>query len=520
MLLFHNFLTVYEHYRVSSVFAFFRYFGFHRAKSLLHKFPGPPADSIIFGNLKGILRAEHGAMHEKWAKGYGPVFTYWCLFGQKRLCITDPKSINHILKNVEDFTRPAAEVTELKKWLGNGITASEGAQHKRQLKLISPFFSLSNIKSNANVFEEKSIKATDMYQWYRKVTMDIIGKVAFSQNFNSLEFSTCETELLSILERVISTGSEQLTEFNFVIRTLLKKIPSLQKYIPTERVKSMKGSLDALQKISRKILSKRYLEICQLGASRKDLLSLLVENDKPSSRQENYLEEEVVAQISTFLVAGSETTATFLSWATWMLASHPEIQEKLREEILSARGQSEDCSTDDKLDRVLSLPYLEAVCRETLRLAPPVSSVLRVARKVGEIPLSQPVSLTDGQILDHIPVKPGQTILISFSAYQRREDIFGPCVDVFNPERWLSATEDGTKTLSKGMKNLQTVGVWAGLLAFSAGPKACIGFQFALMEAKVILSTMLTHFKFKEYDERSPILERRGNTVSKLCPGY
>ena len=90
--------------------------------------------------------------------------------------------------------------------------------------------------------------------------------------------------------------------------------------------------------------------------------------------------------LSSFLLAGHETTATASTWALYALSQKPDIQQKLREELFSI---STDTPTMDELN---SLPYLDAVVRETLRLHSPVTFIVREAKKDDVIPLSEPIT--------------------------------------------------------------------------------------------------------------------------------
>jgi cytochrome P450 len=104
----------------------------------------------------------------------------------------------------------------------------------------------------------------------------------------------------------------------------------------------------------------------------------------------------IISEVPTFLVAGHETTSTATTWALFALTQSPEVQDKLRKQLLAV-------GTDNPtMDELSALPYLDAVVRETLRLYPPVPSTMRVATQDDILPLGQPVKDKNGNTLDGI----------------------------------------------------------------------------------------------------------------------
>ncbi|EGF99140.1 cytochrome P450 monooxygenase [Melampsora larici-populina 98AG31] len=500
--------------------------------SPLAAFPGPDPQDWIFGNLLEVFESEHGAPHERWAEKYGHVFVYQCLFGEKRLSTIDAKALNHILlEKAELYPRTPSDLRELDHSLGHGIASAQGEPHRRQKKMLLPFFSPTQLKEASPMFEEKSQQLcsilrqmledndssskndknmiVDMYAWFNRVTLDIIGQAGFGHSFNSL---LGEDHVTRALNRLFCSGAFQYTGITFLIRTAVREFTFLQKFIRTQRTKAMKEALRILTEQGWKIYEARHSEVTSgLEKDKKDLITLLIRENSKTTSGDKLREDEIMSQISTFIAAGSETTATSLSWATWLMTRYPEVQVKLRNELLNAL---EKCPTGSlEPEMIYSLPYLDAFCREVLRFIPPATSMLRQAISSDQIPLSTPVTLRNGDIVNSIPIQKGQTILIPISAYNRSKSVFGPTADQFDPERWMSKNSEREGDSGVSISG-QAVGLWAGLLSFGTGPKSCIGYKFSVMEMKVILAHLLLEFKFEERDPGGgPLIERRANSV-------
>ena len=127
-----------------------------------------------------------------------------------------------------------------------------------------------------------------------------------------------------------------------------------------------------------------------------------------------------------------------------------------------------------------------------MRCAPPVVHTERESAKDDVIPLSKPIIGRNGQSISAIPVKKGQIILIGIYTFNYSKEIFGEDAREYRPDRWL---EEDLESRVKGFS------VWAPVLSFLGGPRGCIGYRFALLEVKVLLSTLIDAFEFLERDE-------------------
>jgi cytochrome P450 len=198
-----------------------------------------------------------------------------------------------------------------------------------------------------------------------------------------------------------------------------------------------------------------------------DLLDLLLAGEDPETKKRMNT-DELRDNLLTFIVAGHETTALTLSWALYLCAFDPSVQDKLRAEAQSVlRGRTataQDCP---------NLPYTEQVIKETLRLYPPAAIVSRTAQAHD--------TLRDREI------RPGDTVMMPFYALHRNHALW-PDPDRFDPERF-----------AKGAKYDRF-----SYLPFGDGPRVCIGASFAMTEATVILSTLISRFRFTRIPGRDP----------------
>jgi len=200
--------------------------------------------------------------------------------------------------------------------------------------------------------------------------------------------------------------------------------------------------------------------------------------------------EEIYNHVVTFVVAGHETTSNAIAFGLWLLAKNPGLQQTLRDELNDFPGEP----TYDNLTNADTLPFLDAVCKESLRLFSVAARNEKVVKSDDVIPLREPVRGTDGSWIASIPVKKGQIIHIPSIAINRDEDVWGDDADAFRPTRWLVGTPHAPKYCTPGERGLfppdLMCGGWAGTFSFSEGPRACIGMDLALFEYKVPLPSL------------------------------
>jgi len=313
------------------------------------------------------------------------------------------------------------------------------------------------------------------------VSFDTIGAAGFGHDFGSLDGR--QSDVKDMFE---AFGVSPPRGLALILPLLSPVLPLLQK-IPDERKRLTRHLHDSMAAIS-EVLLQRSRKEKETGAMERDtgrtIMGSLVKAESPDS-QFAISGDEIIAQMKLLLLAGYETTAISLTWALIELALHPEKQERLRDEL--APFVTRDPTYDELTN---SLPYLDSIFREILRMHPPVPALSRVAGVDEVIPLSAPVTLESGETLDSIPVPKGTTVVIPIRAINRSKTIWGEDAKEFVPERWL----ESEKGLTPNAKQIQG---YHHLMTFSDGPRICLGRGFAIAEFKSVLSVLIRNFSFE-----------------------
>lgn len=137
-------------------------------------------------------------------------------------------------------------------------------------------------------------------------------------------------------------------------------------------------------------------------------------------------DEDIFNQISTFLFAGSDTSSLTITWTLYLLAKHPEIQTRLREEMRQGMPDPSSSSYGDLFSALDRLSLLDMVVRESLRLIPPLHSSLRVATEDDVIPVSAPITMRDGTRQSGIRISKGQFIHVAIEEVNLDRAAWGP----------------------------------------------------------------------------------------------
>ncbi|GAA5992389.1 hypothetical protein JCM10908_000458 [Rhodotorula pacifica] len=533
--------------------------------SNLREVPGPTRQSFLWGSLPEILEEEPGKPGVRWMDEYGSVIRYTGFFGEDRLLLCDPTALNHVLVSRSyDYPKPDEVRGDLAMILGKGILFAEGDDHRRQRRIMNPSFSPAHLRELVPIFFHYSHQLRDQWKdllvegstqrdenafkdketeekyyataegrkegelvlnvvtWLNKLTLDIIGDAGFGYEFHSLTPGSTNA-LGRAFNGMFSPSasarrpSASRLMYQRILGKLVRAVPILKiaDWIPNERIRKVNEAFKTVERESNKIIEyKMGDEVEKDGVESvrggKDLIALLLKSTQGEGKA-RMTQEELRGQLTTFLLAGHETTSTATTWTLLALAEKPQIQTKLRDEIRQARRKAHGEGRDELDSRELdALPYLDAVCREILRYDPPVTATIRHSAVEDHIPLSKPVrsASNPNKTISSIPVKKGQVIFVPIYAMNHSKEIFGPDASEFRPERWIES-ENGT-----GRKIEGGAGVWSNLLTFIAGPRSCIGYKFAVLELKAILSVLVDTFQF---DLREPDfkVERRSIIVTR-----
>ncbi|KAI0634036.1 cytochrome P450 [Trametes polyzona] len=471
----------------------------------LKNLPGPPSPSWFYGNMEEIQAEDNSVPQERWVAQYGNNIKYKSFLNNDRLFTMDTRALNHILTHSADYQKPEAERRNLAKILGEGVIFTEGEQHRRQRRIMNPAFGPAQIRELTPVFVQKSIELRDLWDaqiaregsparidvvsGITKMTLDVIGLAGFGFRFDALTPTGEPNELYDAFQELF------LPDRDFTVLMVLKSFFPILDFIPDWESRRIERARAAMRRVGQQLIAEKKAQIQRELAGHKekhgvtrgdlqgrDLLTLLLKaniaTDIPESQRLS--DEDVLAQVPTFLAAGHDTTSTATTWCLFALSQASEVQAKLRDELLTVET---DTPTMDELN---GLPYLDAVVRETLRLHAPVPVTLRVANKADVIPVSEPFVDRFGQVQDSIKISKGSSILIPILALNRSKKFWGEDAREFKPERWQSTPEAAASI----------PGVWSHLLTFIGGPRACIGYRFSIVEMKALVFVLVRAFEF------------------------
>ncbi|PPR03959.1 hypothetical protein CVT24_008314 [Panaeolus cyanescens] len=482
-------------------------------KSDLDNIPGPPSESFLKGVFPQIFNVNGWDYHRYLWDTFGKVIKVKGVLGENQLYIYDPKAMYHILvKDAPSYESHTSFVAGMRLIFGPGLLGIVGDYHKKQRKLLNPVFSIAHMRQMAPIFYrithrlqdtlvgkvKDGPKEIDLLSWMSRTALELIAQSGFGHSFDDLTQDHSENEFSYALKLLVPT-SFKLIFFRVYLLNTSMKIGSpafrrmLVNLIPYKPFHIMRDLVDTLHNASYSIYQskKKALfagdgEVVDQISEGKDILSILMRENMKASQEDRLSEEEIYAQISTFTFAGMDTTSSALSRTLWILAQHKDAQDKLRQEIREAVSNAEG---DPSYDTLVSLPYLDAVCRETMRMFSPISTMLRDTLEDTILPLSEPIIGVDGRKMHEIHVPKGTSLVIGLLASNRNKDLWGPDAHKWNPERWLNP-------LPEALLAAHLPGIYANLMTFSAGGRSCIGFKFSQLEMKVVLSLLVEKFEF------------------------
>ncbi|THG93595.1 hypothetical protein EW026_g7680 [Hermanssonia centrifuga] len=348
----------------------------------------------------------------------------------------------------------------------------------------------------------------DFLNWMGRAALELIGQGGLGYSFDPLVANT-ENTFGDALKALMFVYPFHLSYRHFLAAraiafclTTPRKLgpPRLRRFlislVPDVDIQELRQIVDIVADRSKEILDgkRKALEDgdeavnMQVGEG-KDIMSILLRQNMKIEDSEKLPEHELLAQMSTFVFAATDTTSNALARIFDLLAQHQHVQDKLRQEILESCDSEDGTFTDLSYDKLVELPYLDAVCRETLRLYPPVSFVTREAERDIVLPLSEPIQGVDGTPMKEILVPNGTTVIIGIRACNRNKAIWGEDALEWKPDRWLDSVPGS-------VKEARVPGIYANLMTFLGGGRACIGFKFSQLEMKVVLAVLLHSFKF------------------------
>lgn len=459
--------------------------------SPLRHLPNPGGEIFLAGNGLAMVQKPPGQDFLKWMREVpndGLIYFRGPLY-QDQLLVTDPKVLGELLvTKAYDFEKPKEVRDFLRQVLGDGLIIVEGDVHKFQRKHVSPVFAFRHIKDLYPLMYRKANQMTEAVQaevadsnatsekgqnsvieinhWANKVTMDIIGVAGLGRDFNALRNS--DDELIQNYEELLEPKREKTIYFLLQIIGPAKLISYLPWHI-NRRFHILTASLSRICQ-DLVVAKKRAIEKDRESPDNLDILSVLIKSN-------NFSDRELSEQMLTFLAAGHETTSSAFTWLTYLLALHPDIQSRLRNEVLTHIPA--DVSSEPELAKLIeSLPLLNAVAYETLRLYPTVPITVRQSIR--------PTTLND------VFIPKGTQIILSPWAINRSPHLWGKDAESFIPDRWIDA--DPSSPFGGHANNHGGAPSAYAQLTFLHGPRSCIGAAFARAELRCLAAAFVRSF--------------------------
>ncbi|KAM0952980.1 putative cytochrome P450 [Dioscorea sansibarensis] len=411
--------------------------------------------------------------------------------------IADPSNVAHVLKtNFSNYPKGELYRSYMDVLLGDGIFNADGEMWRKQRKTASFEFASKNLRDfSTTVFREYALKLStilchvsishqdiDMQDLYMRMTLDSICKVGFG-----VEIGTLSPDMPD------NSFAHAFDEANTIVTLrFIDPLWRIKRFLNLGSEALLERSIKVVDDFTYRMIRRRKAE-WNNNKMKHDILSRFIELGKEPESGFNS-DKSLRDIVLNFVIAGRDTTATTLSWFTYMIITHPKIAEKLYMELKSfeeqrAKEENVKLITYDKdndysfesrvsqfagflnYDSLGKLSYLTAAISETLRLYPAV-------------PQDPKGAVRDDVLPDGTKVKAGW--MVTYVPYSMGRMVYnwGPDAKCFKPERWL---KDGVLQSFSPFK----------FTAFQAGPRICLGRDSAYLQMKMTLAILCRFFEFK-----------------------
>ncbi|XP_058107927.1 cytokinin hydroxylase-like [Magnolia sinica] len=425
--------------------------------SILAKSTSSDMDSIHHDIVSRVL--PHYVL---WSKQYGKRFIYWN-GSEPRMCLTETEMIKELLSSKYSHLSGKSWLQRQgsKHFIGRGLLMANGDDWFHQRHIVAPAFMADKLKGHVGYMVECTSKMiqslneaiesgqteVEIGSYLTRLTVDIISRTEFDSSY---EKGKRIFHLLTSLQHLCAQSTRHLC------------FPG-SRFFPSKFNREIKALKSEVERLLMEIIQSRKdcVEVGRSTSHGKDLLGILLDEMQKKRVGFSFNLQLLMDECKTFFFTGHETTALLLTWTTMLLATNTSWQDKARAEVLQVCGKQPPSA-----DHLSKFSLLNMILNESLRLYPPAALLPRMA--------FEDISLGDL----HIPQ--GLSIWIPVLAIHHNEDLWGKDANEFNPERFAG------KSFAPGRH----------FMPFSMGPRNCIGQAYAMMEAKIILSMLLSSFSF------------------------
>jgi cytochrome P450 len=372
--------------------------------------------------------------------------------------INHPDTIKHVLlDNHRKYNKNTMQYNSLSEITGKGLLTSDGPHWLRQRRLAQPAFARSRLMMLDQVvapavqkmldgWEEAARKnePLDVDGEMMQVALEIVGKALFSIDL-SQDAKRLVDAVLTALDYIVSRARNP---------TSFSALP----FLMTPRKARFKAAVSVLDMTVYDLIMQRQ----EASSPGDDLLGMLLKARDPDTGAP-MTPEQVRDEVITILIAGHETVASALTWSWYLLGKHPDQWEQMRAQVVETLG-----SSLPDTERLKDIPYTGQVFSEALRLYPPAWLITRKAMEADRIA--------------GVDIPPGALIIISPYTIHRHPE-FWDNPESFDPDRF---GQDQDKSRPR-----------FAFIPFGGGPRLCIGDQFAMIEAQLILAMVSQRFRLE-----------------------
>lgn len=398
--------------------------------------------------------------HHKNFEKFGDTFRLNIGLGKSVIFSRDAYLAEYVLqKNQKNYSKSPIQTRDLVKYVGRGLLTAEGDHWKKQRKLIQPAFHKKQLTLLLDSIHQAILAELNKIETDKAI--DIFPM------FNDLAFQTVVKSLFSS-----AVGTREIQRLQYITETaqkmLVKELRQPYKgwwYKVGGEIKKHTDLTDEARVILKKLVKARK----ESAVREDDLLDMLLDARYEDGNKMD--EEQLIDEILILFTAGHETTSNALTFATELLARNPDSQDRIYDEVKKARQEASSL-----MEFIQSCHYTKKVIEETMRLYPPAYFIDRINKEDDEF--------------EGMKILKGSNLLFSFyEIHKHKSHWVDP--DKFDPERF-----------SESDPYLHT----PFYAPFGAGPRKCIGNNFAMFEMILAITELISKYKIEEKDTPIEIL--------------
>ncbi|KAL4221126.1 hypothetical protein ACF0H5_019385 [Mactra antiquata] len=493
---------------LAGVIMYAAYRKYQKLHELYKDFPGRPNPHWFFGHLKEFPGESEAGINYNvdLTKHYPRFCTFWVSGFMCVLIFHHPETVKLLLKSSAPKPRKPGTIYVFGlPWLGEGLLIANGDRWTRNRKLLTPAFHFDILQPYTQVHNQcvdillerlQTVSQNnggifDGFEYIGLCSLDIILRCAFSSRTDAQTRGDDHPYVKAVHRLTELWVKRSLNVFHYLDWIYFSLTSNGREFIKL---------CNYVQNVANDIIQKRKNVIEKEGIPNNDgnkkrcldFLDMLI-----TARDENgegLSDEEIRCEVDTFLFEGHDTTNSGITFTLLCLAENPEYQDKVRQEIDDILyGRDTDYIQWKDLAK---LEYLTMCIKETLRHYSPVHVIQR--------------EITEEFCADGYNVPVGTNVVVNIHNLHHNPTIWGDDYNMYKPDRFLP-------------ENIQNMDPFA-FVPFSAGPRNCIGQNFAMMEMKIMIARIIHRFKVETvpghvYKKKSSVVMKSENGVLlKLIP--